>query len=344
MNYYDLLGVTPSATTDEIRHAYLLKAQLLHPDRHNGAPDGVVAKAQKAMAQLNHAWQVLQDPAARRSYDEGVGLLSRSDASTAPDSPPVEPHPPVHAEPLCQHCAGAPAIRVKFAAQKGRIIFRVMERVEGTFCRSCGQALGRHMTDTTLKQGWWGYISFFWNFVVIARNLFRLQRVRRLAPPSWPNGAGAFPPLHPGRPLYRRVGMVMALVGLLVGGGVIAAAATNSGSGSSSSGSSSSYGGPSFIDTLNNSAVDQYNAAYKTYTKCLDASNGDTGSLNSCNVVFADSLRGISIVEIQAEKDRDRLVSILLNMSSFSSADDFFNAYDQALRALAADLHTSVGP
>src|SRR5437879_2270045 len=34
-NYYIALGVTPRATTDQIRRAYRLKAKELHPDRHN---------------------------------------------------------------------------------------------------------------------------------------------------------------------------------------------------------------------------------------------------------------------------------------------------------------------
>jgi hypothetical protein len=230
---------------------------------------------------------------------------------------------------------------VKFTAQKGRIIFRMMERVEGSFCHDCGLAIGRHMTDTSLKEGWWGYISFFWNFVVIARNLFRLRRVSSLGSPSWPNGAGAFPPFHPGRPLHRRAGMIVAVVALIVGGGVIAAAATSNNSSSSSSSSSSP---PAFSSALDNSAVDDYNSAYGTYEKCVSAST-DAGSLNSCNVVFADRLKGLGLlVNPRASSDRDTLVSVLLNMSSYSSADDFFSAYDQALKALAADLHTSVTP
>ncbi len=50
------LGVTPTASYDEARRAYVLRSQLLHPDRHQGAPTDVLAEADRAMRELNEAW------------------------------------------------------------------------------------------------------------------------------------------------------------------------------------------------------------------------------------------------------------------------------------------------
>jgi hypothetical protein len=60
---YDILGVTDSATDDELRRAYYRAARRLHPDVN---PD---LDATEEMRRLNRAWAVLGNPRARRSYD-----------------------------------------------------------------------------------------------------------------------------------------------------------------------------------------------------------------------------------------------------------------------------------
>ncbi|MDO8362534.1 MAG: J domain-containing protein [Actinomycetota bacterium] len=62
---YDLLGVAPQAPADEIRQAYRRQARAHHPDRHG---DGRADR----MAEINHAWSVLGDPARRREYDRSL--------------------------------------------------------------------------------------------------------------------------------------------------------------------------------------------------------------------------------------------------------------------------------
>ena len=57
-----MLGVAPDAPLPVIRDAYRRAARAHHPDRHG---DGAAAR----MAEINHAWQVLKDPASRQRYD-----------------------------------------------------------------------------------------------------------------------------------------------------------------------------------------------------------------------------------------------------------------------------------
>ena len=55
------LGVTPSASDDEVKRAYREKAKSCHPDvlRSQGASDRKVAEATEKMAKVNAAWTAI---------------------------------------------------------------------------------------------------------------------------------------------------------------------------------------------------------------------------------------------------------------------------------------------
>ena len=76
--HYDVLGVAPEATAEEIQRAYRLLALRHHPDV---APDADQAE----MAAINGAWEVLGDPGRRQVYDASI---------RAPEAPPVPGPPP----------------------------------------------------------------------------------------------------------------------------------------------------------------------------------------------------------------------------------------------------------
>lgn len=72
--YYDILGVQSTATVEDIRRAYRVKAKSLHPDV-SGEPD-----AQARFSALAEAYQTLTDRARRRDYDTRL----RAGASKTP--------------------------------------------------------------------------------------------------------------------------------------------------------------------------------------------------------------------------------------------------------------------
>lgn len=82
-SHYDTLGVSPTASTEDIRRAYHAKARRWHPDHAATASAADAGRAEDAMRRINEAWRVLGDPQRRRDYDR---RLNGAATATAPGS------------------------------------------------------------------------------------------------------------------------------------------------------------------------------------------------------------------------------------------------------------------
>ena len=71
-DYYEVLGIAPDASADEIKRAYHRSAFQCHPDRNWESEE-----SNKRMEEINEAYTVLSDPARRREYDLPRGYATR---------------------------------------------------------------------------------------------------------------------------------------------------------------------------------------------------------------------------------------------------------------------------
>jgi curved DNA-binding protein CbpA len=146
VNYYAILGISPTASADEIKRAYRKSALAVHPDRGG---------SNRLMQRINEAWEVLGDPQKRRDYDAQrqaasqaprpagrAGACSAKSAGTRPVRA-SGPRPPTFARIAgsilgrALHALGGwiepqPKRGSKAARSRGTVIVR---------CRRCGQKL-----------------------------------------------------------------------------------------------------------------------------------------------------------------------------------------------------------
>ncbi len=85
-SYYDLLEVAPTATAEEIKHAFRQQIARYHPDKvqHLGAEFREMAAVRAA--ELTRAYRTLTDPRLRAEYDVQAGFPAA--AGSVPPPPP----------------------------------------------------------------------------------------------------------------------------------------------------------------------------------------------------------------------------------------------------------------
>lgn len=87
--HYELLGVPPTASADDIKQAYRQLARQTHPDATGGKTDALFGL-------VTAAYQVLSDPARRAAYDRDL----RAGTGTSATEPPRCEDTPTDAEPV----------------------------------------------------------------------------------------------------------------------------------------------------------------------------------------------------------------------------------------------------
>lgn len=86
-NHYDVLGITPKATQNDIKSAYYKLSKIYHPDKSSDEA------AAKKFRDITEAYEVLGNVKLKKMYDKGLlgGLGTRSKVEYQPDPEPTAP-------------------------------------------------------------------------------------------------------------------------------------------------------------------------------------------------------------------------------------------------------------
>jgi hypothetical protein len=85
ITWYNVLGVLPGCSQDQIKSAYDAKVSQLRPQALSGAPSPVITAASRAQQMLDAAWSLLGDQVSRKRYDEAVGVRRSGGGLAPPD-------------------------------------------------------------------------------------------------------------------------------------------------------------------------------------------------------------------------------------------------------------------
>lgn len=85
MNYYEVLGIRPSALAQEIELAYKGRRTQYHPDKYSEADASTVEWATQQMQLVNEAYSILSSPTKREAYDETLELKAQEEDDEVDD-------------------------------------------------------------------------------------------------------------------------------------------------------------------------------------------------------------------------------------------------------------------
>ena len=68
-NYYEILGVSKTASDDELKKAYRSLSKKYHPDLQQGKSDSEKKEAEEKFKEINDAYNTLKDSDKRSYYD-----------------------------------------------------------------------------------------------------------------------------------------------------------------------------------------------------------------------------------------------------------------------------------
>lgn len=203
MNYYELLGIPPTANAEEIKQAYRELVEIHHPDRMQGLRPEVRERAEAQLRQINEAYQVLRHPPERARYDIALGAMPETEVSFKPAGNPAIARSKLQAKiaHLEQDIANAtrriddlrPRMEGKEAADKRWERYLFVAILMGFPFVFAGQSLANFAEDGIfLTERWWTFAAFI-GLGYLAMGLIMLISRVGFRKPGWLRLIGTAP-------------------------------------------------------------------------------------------------------------------------------------------------------
>jgi curved DNA-binding protein CbpA len=118
LDYYRLLGVSPAATSAEVKQSFYAIAKKFHPDRNRDAPKQVFQAIYTIYKRINEANRVLQNPNKRERYDDALKMgMVRLEQDMRKSFEPTDP-----ADTISQKSAREFYLKAKEELEKGNLL------------------------------------------------------------------------------------------------------------------------------------------------------------------------------------------------------------------------------
>jgi curved DNA-binding protein CbpA len=157
-NYYQLLGIEPTASPDEVKRAFRAQIARYHPDKVQHLGREFQDMAAERAAELTEAYRVLSDATRRAEYDRLASTAQASPAAPAQSPPPppapdpAQPSPEAAAQGATETPPPAPAAEAAaFAQERASRDEFVRKAAVGRFRQALAQTGGSAYEEATVR-------------------------------------------------------------------------------------------------------------------------------------------------------------------------------------------------
>lgn len=178
LGLYRALGLTPTATAEEIAAAFRRRSKETHPDTSG-------RESAEEFVQVSAAYEVLGDPARREKYDRSSWELFKRDVEAQKaceqDSDILGAWGKTRIDPICCDFCGKVTLQPRyltFSYFVGLVVWAHGKHASGIFCVRCARLKAILYSLITMVTGWWGLSGPYYTVLTILQNGFETERIK----------------------------------------------------------------------------------------------------------------------------------------------------------------------